>query len=162
MEGEHGAAAAAGAKRERASVPGPSPPACLRPPTPSLPSCGGLACALPQIPLTAYGHTGELEGGAGFEYTIWGVACSEAEINVLTGDVNRWAETSWSCGAATACMAVLVGCRPHAAAPCAPLCLAISSLTPSLLPCPAPRPQASAISCAPTSCRTVGALSTLP
>lgn len=40
-----------------------------------------------RVPLTAYGHNRELgEKGAGVSYTIWGVACSEAEISTLTGE----------------------------------------------------------------------------
>ncbi|KAL4424396.1 hypothetical protein ABPG77_005639 [Micractinium sp. CCAP 211/92] len=39
------------------------------------------------VPTSAFGHTSDLgPGGSGFAYTIWGAACTEAEVNLLTGE----------------------------------------------------------------------------
>ncbi|KAL4447705.1 hypothetical protein ABPG75_004924 [Micractinium tetrahymenae] len=48
---------------------------------------GANAMASCAVPLSAFGHTSELGSeGARFGYTIWGAACTEAEVNLLTGE----------------------------------------------------------------------------
>ncbi|PSC73608.1 indole-3-acetaldehyde oxidase-like [Micractinium conductrix] len=39
-----------------------------------------------KVPLTAVGYSAELEGGCDARYTVWGAACTEAEVNILTGE----------------------------------------------------------------------------